>query len=51
MPKNVSIRLTKEELWELICNYEKSFESGDPANAIADRVLDKLTAAYDAFEK
>lgn len=46
MARKATIRLTKEELWELICNFDASFESGLPENALADRVAAKLDEAY-----
>lgn len=41
-----TIRLTKEELWELKCNFDASFDAGGEGNEIADRVAKKLDDAY-----
>lgn len=51
MPKTptrlVRIAFTKEQLWELMSNFDKSFEGGDPENALADLIAAKLHRAYD----
>lgn len=50
MTKTVTVRLTREELWELKCNFEASFDSdaGLP-DKLASRVLEKLQTAYRKF--
>jgi hypothetical protein len=51
MSEIATIRLTKEELWELKCNFDASFESGGEDNEIADRVAKKLDDAYKRMTK
>lgn len=41
------IAFTKEQLWELISNFDKSFDHEDPENAVAALVAKKLHRAYD----
>ena len=45
-PKQATIRLTEQELWELINNFGQSFEAGGEGNETADRVMEKLNEAF-----
>lgn len=47
--KTVSVHLTQAELWELISNFDASYEAGAEGNEIADRVSLKLAKAYRTF--
>lgn len=44
--KTVTIKLTKEELWELMNNFDASFDDGIDENTIASRVSEKLAEAH-----
>lgn len=46
--KTVSIRLTKKELWELMENFNASFQDGLEENALSTKISAKLS---DAFKK
>ena len=50
MAADIKIALTREELWELISNFDKSFDSDDPDNAVASRVADKLADALERHD-
>lgn len=43
--KRAKIELTRDELWELICNFDASFEPG-PGNELAEKVSEKLWKAF-----
>ena len=45
----VTIKLTKAELWELMSNFEASFDDGSEENETARRVSKKLNEAYEKF--
>lgn len=49
--RTVSIPFTKEELWELMNNFDKSFEAGDPDNAMADSIAERLHDAYQRMKR
>lgn len=51
MSEVATIRLTKEELWELMNNFSASFQSGIADNELADRVAKKLADAYERMTK
>lgn len=42
------VALNKRELWELINNFNASFEADHPDNVLADKALEKLNTALHA---
>jgi hypothetical protein len=45
------ILLTRQELWELICNFEASFDSTLPENELASNVASKLRKAFERITR
>lgn len=51
MSDTVTIQFTREELWELMNNYDASFADGAEDNELATHVSQKLSTAYEKLTK
>jgi hypothetical protein len=46
-----TIKLDRDQLWELICNFEASYEAGAVGNEVADSVALVLRDALQKLKK
>lgn len=51
MTRKAMIKLDRPQLWELICNFEASYEAGAVGNEVADAVAEVLRDALGKLDR